>query len=241
MLMAGCKGISDASSFVSFFFLAMISSECGEFINVFGEMLIYIKTGFWNMDKEEIENAVEALMLLGKQEQDIIQSSDRRMQTWYPHRKLALELIADVKSNGGFQKTIAKIRSGVLPVFRQVDYAEKEEEALKKELEQISLADSILQREIAEAQKAYAQNRFGAEAKHKIAVFLQRTEQLQKAQFKERSLNEQVRSAVKNLGPTIRQELALIDEEEKKLDRLEKSADREARVRLSAEIGNPFN
>lgn len=190
------------------------------------------------MDKEEIEYAVEALMMLGKQEQEIVQSFERRMQTWYPHRRLALELMSEVKANGGFQKTVEKIRSEILPVFRKVDYVDREEEALKRELEQISIADSILQREIAEAQQAYAQDRFGPESKQKIGAFLQRTEQLRKAQFKERSLNEQVRSAVKNLSPTIRQELALIDEEEKKLDRLEKSADKAERIRLAEEIGS---
>ncbi len=190
------------------------------------------------MDKEEITYAVEALMLLGKQEQDIIQTFDRRMQTWYPHRKSALLLIAEVKAEGNFQKIISQIRSEVLPVFRQVDYVSKEEDVLKKELEQISFAESILQQEIAEAQKAYAQDRFGEEAKHKIAVFLQRTEQLKKEQFRERSLNDQVRSAVRNIGPIIRQELALIDEEEAKLERLEGSADNAERVRLAEEVGS---
>ena len=190
------------------------------------------------MDKEEIAYAVEALMLLGKQEQDIIQTFERRMQTWYPHRKHALVLIEEANSGADFQKTISRIRSEILPVFRQVDYVSKEEDVLKKELEQISLSESILQQEISEAQQAYAQDRFGEEARHKIAAFLQRTEQLKKGQFRERSLNDQVRSAVRNIGPIIRQELALIDEEESKLGRLEKSSDKGERVRIAEEIGN---
>jgi diguanylate cyclase (GGDEF)-like protein len=188
------------------------------------------------MDKEEIEYTAQALLLLGKQEQEIIRTFESRMQTWYPHRKYVLSLLAESKTGGDVKSAISRIRSEIFPIFKNVDYVAKEEEAVKKELVQLSVGESILQKEVAEAQQAYAQGKFGEEAKHKVAVFLQKTEELLKHQVREKSLSDQLRSAVKQLGPVIQQELGLIDEEEKKLSNLELAQDKNERVKLADEI-----
>ncbi len=187
------------------------------------------------MDKEEIEYTAQALLLLGKQEQEIIRTFESRMQTWYPHRRYVLSLLAESQRDGDVKSVISRIRSEIFPIFKNIDYVAKEEEVVKKELEQLSVGESILQKEVAEAQQAYAQGKFGEEAKHKIAVFLQKTEELLKHQVREKSLSDQLRSAVKQLGPVIQQELGLIDEEERKLSKLE-LADKNERVKLSDEI-----
>ncbi len=165
------------------------------------------------MENEVLERIANALLRLGYQEQQILNSFSNRLQLGTVHVKLATQLRAASNNPAESKRYIDQIRS-LLQGFRVVSsYVARESELVKQELRELTITESAFREDIAESQQTLA-GIHGNSALKKLYGAIENATQGLKQNLAEAAIDKRIEYALNEFLPiVVAQQKSLADED----------------------------
>lgn len=176
------------------------------------------------MERGDPVQIAQVLLQIGVQEQQLLASFLQRVQFGSAHVKL-VAAIQDAAKRGdrdNLRALIAALRQELARFDAVSRYAYQEDDLHRQDLAQLSFEQSLLQKEVAEAQQALLTESFGPAAKRRLAEFVLKAQQSVKTAAQAASFETVIGNAVLSLKQHARVQAGHLERERNVLNALER-------------------